>query len=182
MPFPAGSAKEEMGIWKANKGREGEYLGVKIESITSLGEKIESMMSLLGGAGGRVHTEDAGAATLISQNIWSVGICLWGSPTAMRAWERGVHTQSLMLFPMLHSPSPLKQAGSISPAEKACGSSPGSLLFPRQQSKCFGVWFSPQTSLSSHGAVAMPWRGVWAAGRAAKGGPGGRKGEWPFGF
>lgn len=74
VPFPAGtaqaagSAKAEMGVWKANKGREGKYLGEKIESITSL----------LGGAGGVCTPLNGGCSHFdlpehLVRGHWAVG-------------------------------------------------------------------------------------------------------------
>lgn len=85
-------------------------------------------------------------------------------------------------------PSPSKHPGSISPAEKA--GTPGSSLlmapncFHTHQcwGKCLVPGFSPSNLSEPRGAMATAWRGVWAAGRAAKAGSGERKGEQPLGL
>lgn len=91
-----------------------------------------------------------------------------------------MQTHSPPLFPMLHGPSPSKQSGSISPAEKAgaCGPGPGSSPFPRPPGPGASALVpgpSPSDLSEPCGAAATAWRGVWAAGRAAKAGPGERR-------
>lgn len=162
--FP-GSAKDERGVWKANKGREGKYLGEKTESIS---------YKSFGRCRGRcvcAH-KDAVSSNFDLPGHLACGhppyVCLQGRPRDMRDWERGMKTQSKMLA-VSHAPRTLsfKAGRQHQPRRKGrrwrsqAASSPGSPLFPR---------------------LPMPWGAVatvqgvsWSGRRSAEAGSGERR-------
>lgn len=165
VPFQ-GVPKTKGGVWKANKGREGKYLGEKTESIS-----YKSFGRCRAGVCVYAH-KDAVSSNFDLPGHLACGhppyICLQGRPRDMRDWERGMKTQSKMLA-VSHAPRTLsfKAGRQHQPRRKGrcwrsqAASSPGSPLFPRLP--------------TPRGAAATVQGVSWSGGRSAEARPGERR-------